>query len=284
MNKIIFDLETTSAEKDTCRIVELAIKQIDETGKVLINKSKRYNPGVPITPAAQEAHGITNEMVKDCPKFEDDAKKLRKIFEDAILIGYNIIVFDIPVLLNEFERAGVDLNLSRQVIDVMKVETALHSRTLSAVFERYTGKKLEDAHSAQADVEGTETVLEYQYKKIKKDDLNLQEILDKAGIPKEFADFSGKLKFNEEGSLYYNFGKHKGLAVLLDNDTKQYANWIINNKEFSNQVKKYLREELNKGTKKQFTHPAPHKEIESFPAIAKKNIDLFSKADDDFPF
>ena len=75
--KVFFDLETTSAEKDSCRIVELAIKQIDDNGKVLISKSKRYNPGVKITPAATEAHGITDEMVKDCPPFSDDAKKLR---------------------------------------------------------------------------------------------------------------------------------------------------------------------------------------------------------------
>lgn len=260
--KVFFDLETTSAEKDTCRIVQLAIKQIDEQGNILINKSKLYNPGVPISPTATEAHGITDDMVKDCPRFADDAKKLKKIFETGTLIGYNIITFDIPVLFNEFERVGVDIDISRDVIDVMRLETAISPRTLGAVYERYTGKKLEGAHDAMNDVEGTAIVLKHQLSKIEKDiDLNqrFDELMEKCSIPKDSADLSGKLKFNENGQLYYTFGKHKGLPVLENSETKQYANWILNNKEFSNQIKKYIREELKKDTKQKFTHKAETK-------------------------
>lgn len=271
MKKVIFDLETTSAERDTCRIVQLAIKQIDEDGKVLINKSKMYNPGVPITPAATETHGITDAMVKKCPSFSDDAKKLRKIFEDAILVGYNLIVFDIPVLLNEFDRAGVEINLSRKVIDVMKLETVLSPRTLGAVYERYTGKKLEGAHNAQADVDGTEIVFEYQMKKIIRDGLNEEELLAKVGVPQDAADFFGKLKYDKDGDLIFNFGKNKDLKVK---DEYHYANWILDN-AFPAQIKKLIREEQQKTTKKEFTHPHPHKTINNLMAVAS----LFKQGD-----
>jgi DNA polymerase-3 subunit epsilon len=246
-----------------------------------------YNPGVPITPSATEAHGITDEMVKGCPRFADDAKKLRKIFEEAILVGYNIIVFDIPVLMYEFDRAGVELNLSRKVIDVMKMETILSPRTLGAVYERYTGKKLEGAHDAQADVDGTEVVLGYQFKKIEKNGLNRDELLEKVGVPQDAADFFGKLKYDDEGDLIYNFGKHKNIKVK---DEHNYANWMLNEK-FPSQVKQLLREELKKSAKNAFTHPAPSKKIETFKHQAQKQINLYSKPedletkpDDDLPF
>lgn len=286
MKQVIFDLETTSAERDKCRIVELAIKCIAEDGSIIVNKSKRYNPGVPITPEATAAHGITNEMVKDYPKFSEDAKKLRKIFEDSTLIGYNLIVFDIPVLLNEFERCGVPLKLSRSVIDVMKVETALSPRTLGAVYERYTGKPLDNAHSANADVDGTEVVLQYQLKKIAKNKLDYDEIMKKAGLAEDAADFFGKLKYDENKNLVFAFGKWKGMAVLLNDDTKQYANWVIGNKEFSGEIKTLLQEELKKATKKQFTHPAPHKPIQGFGGKTKA-VTLFEEPvepEDDLPF
>jgi DNA polymerase III subunit epsilon len=287
MNKVIFDLETTSAEKDKCRIVQLGIKQIAEDGTVLINKSKMYNPGVPITPEAFKAHGITNEMVKDCPRFADDAKKLKKIFEDAILVGYNIMVFDIPVLLNEFDRAGVELNLSRQVIDVMKLEQVLSPRTLGAVYERYTGKKLEGAHDAMNDVEGTAVVLSHQLRKIANDTTlseQYDEIMDKVGVAKDSADFFGKLKYNEAGNLYYTFGKCKGQEVLLNDETKRYAEWIISEKSFASDIKRVLRDELKKSTKKEFTRPKD--EADSFynPPKQKNLFDSNGQVEDDLPF
>jgi len=273
MKTVFFDLETTGAEKDKCRIIQLAIKCIDEEGKVLINKSKLYNPGVPITAAATEAHGLKDEDVKDCPSFYDDCKKLKKIFEDSVLIGYNIIVFDIPVLLYEFDRAGVALNLSRSVIDVMKLETQLSPRTLGAVYERYTGKKLDGAHDAMNDVLGTETVLAYQQAKISKDNLDEAELFQKAGVSADSADFFGKLYYNENKELCFNFGKHKGLTVLQDKDTKQYADWIIG-QAFPSQVKELLKEELKKETKKAFTHTNPIKKQGFFPIAEQPNDDL----------
>src|SRR5882724_3131626 len=138
MKRVIFDCETTGADKATDRIVQLTIKIVDEKGKVVLSKTKIYNPGIPISPAATKTHGITDDMVKNAPTFKEDAPKLKKIFEDSVLVGYNIIQFDIPILMAEFDRAGYDLDLSGEVIDVMRLETALSPRTLSAVYERYT--------------------------------------------------------------------------------------------------------------------------------------------------
>jgi len=267
MNKVYFDLETTSAEKDTCRIIQLAIKQVDEEGKVLISKSKLYKPDTPIAPSATEVHGITNEMVEKCPSFYDDCKKLKKIFEDAILIGYNIIVFDIPVLLYEFDRAGVQLNLSKKVIDVLKLETILSPKTLGAVYERYTGKKLEGAHGALEDVLGTETVLAYQKAKIMKDGLNEDQLLESVGIPKDAADFFGKLKYDEDGDLIFNFGK-KCMGKKVK-DERDYCNWILGEK-FPMQIKQLIRDELAKSNKQQFT-----KQQGFYPVTKKSNDGLF---------
>lgn len=265
MEKLIFDCETTSANRDNARITQLAIKIIDKDGKIILNKAKLYNPQVPIEPSASEITGITDEMVKNCPTFAEDAKKLKKLFENKIIIGYNILVFDIVVILNEFERAGVEVNLSRNFIDVLKIERILHSNTLSSVYERYTGKSLDNAHDAMIDVLATETVLEYQLKQAKKNGLVLEEVLEQGNISPDAADFFGKLKYNENKELCYTFGKHKGLAVNLNTDTKQYANWILGDSQnFPSQVKQLLKDELKKGTKKEFTHPASFKPIQSF--------------------
>lgn len=248
MQSLIFDLETTSADKDS-RIVQMAIRLIDENGKVLINKSKLYNPGIPISKEAFETHGISDMDVAECPSFADDAKKLKKVFEGKILIGYNIIVFDIPVLMNEFDRAGVDVELSGQVIDVMKLETALESRKLAAVYERYTGKPMENAHDAMGDIIATETILQYQLKTIERRKLNEKEIMEVSGLPKGAADYFGKLKYDENGDLIFNFGKKcMGKRVI---DEIQYANWILGEK-FPSQVKKLIREELKKTIKTSF--------------------------------
>jgi hypothetical protein len=120
------------------------------------------------------------------------------------------------------------------------------------VYERYTGKKLDGAHGALVDVMGTETVLAYQKAKIMKDNLDEDALLDSVGVPKDAADFFGKLKYDEDGDLIFNFGKKcPGKKVKNERD---YANWILGEK-FPLQIKQLIRDELKKVTKQQFTHP-----------------------------
>lgn len=251
MKKVIFDIETTGADKTKDRIVQLAIHCYDENGKVLTSKSKLYNPEMPISQAAQDTHGISDKMVKNADKFSDDAKKLKKIFEDSELIGYNIIQFDIPVLMAEFDRAGVSLELSGQVIDVMKLETALNPRTLGAVYKRYTGEEMENAHDAMGDVKATSIILQHQLERIQADEMDLNKMMEAAGIPPGSADFFGKFRYDDEGFLIYNFGKHLNRRILADSDTRKYADWMLG-EAFPGQVKKLIKEELKKDVASQF--------------------------------
>jgi len=262
MKKVIFDIETTGADKAKDRIVQLAIHCFDEDGKVLLSKSKLYNPEMPISQAALDTHGITDKMVKNAPLFSDDAKKLKKIFEDSELIGYNIIQFDIPILMAEFDRVGVELNLSGKVIDVMKLETAVNPRTLGAVYKRYTGEEMENAHDAMSDVKATEIILQYQLEKIREEDFDFDKVMEQCGIPPGAADFFGKLVYDDEGFLVYKFGKHLNKRVLFDAETRQYADWVLEPKQnFPAQVKKLLKDELKKDVAAQFKRPGKGFEV-----------------------
>jgi len=302
MKKVIFDIETTGADKSKDRIVQLAIHCVDDNGKVLLSKSKLYNPEIPISQAAQDTHGITDEKVKNAPLFSDDAKVLKRIFEDSELIGYNIIQFDIPILMAEFDRAGVALDLSGKVVDVMKLETALNPRTLGAVYKRYTGEEIENAHDAMGDVKATEIVLRYQLEKIYGEGFDFDKVIEQAGIPPGSADFFGKFKYDEEGFLVYNFGKHLNLRVLENADTRKYADWMLEPKQsFPAQVKKLLKDELKKDVAAQFKRPGKdykiktasgkfnefhthHKEDKiSFKPGKQSGLD-FDTVDDDLPF
>lgn len=287
MKRCFFDIESTGPDASKDRIVQLAIYLEDEQGNVLLDKSKLYNPKMEISARATEVHKITNEMVQDAPEFAEDARKLKKIFENSVLIVYNGIQFDIPMLMNEFERAGVTLDLSGEVIDVMRLETSLSPRTLSAVYERYTGKPLEDAHDATADVKGTKTVLEHQLAKIKKEKLDKDALLKGCGVPEGSADFFGKLTYLDDGRLAFNFGKHKGLAVLSNDDTKQYATWMTT-QNFPTQVKNLLQEELKKAVAQTFKKKEPKQQ--GFYPMRKqaRSTELFDNTkgavEDDLPF
>jgi len=285
MKKVIFDIETTGADKSKDRIVQLAIHCFDEKGKVLLSKSKLYNPEIPISKAAEDTHHITDKMVKDEPLFSDDAKKLKKIFEDSVLIGYNIIQFDIPILMAEFDRAGVELNLSGEVIDVMRLETALNPRTLGAVYKRYTGEEIENAHDAMGDVKATEIILQHQMTKIKLEDHDLDKMMEACGIPPGSADFFGKFKYDDQGFLVYAFGKHVNHRVLESADTRKYADWMLG-EAFPAQVKKLIKEELKKDVASQFKKAEVKKETPgafSFKGGKQGEMD-FDGPDDDLPF
>lgn len=282
MDKLIFDLETTGNIIAEDRIVELGIKVIGEDGTVKLCKAKRYNPGKPIHPAATDIHGITNDDVKDCPSFKEDAKKLKKLFENKIIITYNGMVFDIPILMMEFDRVGVDVDLSGRFIDVLKNERRISSHALGAVYKKYTGKELENAHNAQADLDATWEILGYHSKLISDDELYED--------TSKMADFFGKLKFDDEGYLIFNFGKAKGKRII---DESRYAGWVIDNNTFPSQVRKLVREEQTKHLFKNTTKKNPDTPAKkAFKESLKKDIKvpkstgyqpLFTD-DDDPPF
>lgn len=225
---VFFDLETTGINISKDRIVEISLLKVHPNGKEEI-KTRRINPEMPIPPQATAIHGITDEDVKDCPTFRQVAKSLADILEGCDIAGFNSSRFDVPMLSEEFLRAGVDFDPSkRKFVDVQIIFHKKEPRTLEAAYRFYCDKELEDAHSAEADTRATYEVLKSQLKHY--DDLEN----DIEFLSKEFSsfnnnvDFAGRMIFDEKGVEVFNFGKHKGKPVSqVLRDEPSYYSWMM---------------------------------------------------------
>ena len=224
-----FDLETTGINVAKDRIVEIAILKVLSNGKEVAYK-KLVNPTIPISPESTSVHGIRDEDVKDEPTFADLAMEINLFLKDCDLAGYNSDRFDIPMLMEEFIRAGVDFDLEeRRLIDVQTIFHLMEQRTLSAAYKFYCKKKLVDAHSAMADVQATFEILKSQldmYPQIKNDIAFISNFTRKNA---KFADLNGRIAFNNKGEEVFNFGKFKGIKVT-EALTKEpgYYHWLMN--------------------------------------------------------
>lgn len=225
---VFFDLETTGINITQDRIVEMSFLKIYPSGKEEV-KSKRINPERPIPKEATAIHGITDEDVKDCPTFKQIAKSLADQLEGCDLAGYNSSRFDVPMLAEEFLRAGIDFDMSkRKFVDVQIIFHKKEQRTLEAAYKFYCDKILENAHSAEADTIATYEVLKSQLDRYP-DLVNEVEALSK-----EFSsfnnnvDFAGRIVLNDKGVEVFNFGKHRGKPVLevFKNEPSYYA-WMM---------------------------------------------------------
>ncbi len=225
---VFFDLETTGINITHDRIVEISFLKVYPNGKEEI-KSRRINPGIPIPPQATAIHGITDDDVKDCPTFKQVARSLADQLEGCDLAGFNSSRFDVPMLAEEFLRAGVDFDMSkRKFVDVQIIFHKKEQRTLEAAYAFYCNKQLENAHSAEADAFATYEVLKSQLDRYP-DLTNDIEILSKEYSSfNNNVDFAGRIIFNEEGVEVFNFGKHKGKPVLeaLKNEPGYYG-WMM---------------------------------------------------------
>jgi DNA polymerase-3 subunit epsilon len=203
-------------------------------------KTIRINPGIPIPEKVSAIHGITDEDVKDAPAFNEVARSLAREFEGCDLAGYNSVKFDIPLLAEEFLRAGVDIDLKRRkFIDVQIIFMKMEPRTLSAAYKFFTGKELTDAHSAAADTKATYEVLQAQldrYQNLENDVAKLAEF----SAHNRNVDFAGRIVLNEEDEEVFNFGKYKGKPVreVLEHDPGYYG-WMMNG-DFPLYTKKVL--------------------------------------------
>ena len=233
---VFFDLETTGINIVKDRIVEISYVKVFPNGKEE-TKTRRINPGMPIPPESTAIHGITDEDVKDCPTFKEIAKSLATQIEGCDLAGYNSNRFDIPMLAEEFLRAGVDIDLNRRkFIDVQTIFHKMEQRTLSAAY-----KSLENAHTAEADTLATYEVLKAQldrYPDLKND----VAFLSQYSCYSNNVDFAGRMVYNDKGEEVINFGKYKGRFVteILKSDPGYYS-WIMNG-DFPLNTKKMLTE------------------------------------------
>ncbi|MFZ5941358.1 MAG: exonuclease domain-containing protein [Bacteroidota bacterium] len=246
---IFFDLETTGINIASDRIVEISYLKIDPNGKET-SRTYQVNPGMPIPKQASDIHGITDEDVKNAPGFNELAKSLAREFEGCDLAGYNSTKFDIPLLAEEFLRAGVDIDLKkRKFIDVQVIFMKMEPRTLSAALKFYCEKELENAHSAESDTRGTYEVLQAQldrYPDLSNDMASLAEF----SSHNRNADFAGRIVLDDNDVEIFNFGKYKGRSVeeVLAQDPGYYG-WMMNG-DFPLYTKKVLTSIKLRGMKK----------------------------------
>ena len=239
------DLETTGVSLSADRIVEIAIIKILPDGSRQV-KRKLINPEMPIPKATSEIHGITDEMVKDAPTFKQAGNEIKMFIENCDLGGYNSNRFDIPILMEEFLRTGMDVDLStRKMIDVQHIFYTMEPRTLTAAYKFFCEKELVEAHSAEADVDATIDVLMAQLKRYKNLGNSVDSILGVIGEDK-IVDYARRFGFDDKGNEIFNFGKHKGRPVKdVLKAEPQYYDWMMRG-DFPLHTKQKLTEILNR--------------------------------------
>lgn len=254
---VFLDIESTGLHVIHDRIIQLALIKYSKDQDEPIEYEVTVNPGREISEESISIHGITPEMVADKPFFKDVAQEVFDFIGDADFAGYNSNRFDVPMLMEELDRAGIPLDMSvRRTIDVMRIFTKMEPRNLGAALKFYADEELENAHDALEDVRATVKVLHGQLGRyadtpfddgdgnITKPVKNDMQALHDFTTDLRFADVTQKLKYDLDGQVVFNFGKYNGQPVgkFLYKD-RQYLGWMLN-KDFSYQVKDIIQKEV----------------------------------------
>lgn len=239
------DLETTGVSLSADRIVEIAVIKLLTDGSRQV-KRKLINPEMPIPQSSSDIHGITDEMVKDAPTFKQVANEVKMFIDGCDLGGYNSNRFDIPILMEEFLRAGLDVDLSkRKMVDVQHIFYTMEPRTLSAAYKFFCQKELVDAHSAEADVSATIDVFLAQLEKYKNLGNTVESVLGVIGEDK-IVDYARRFSYDDKGVEIFNFGKYKGRSVSeVLKAEPQYYDWMMRG-DFPLHTKQKLTEIFNR--------------------------------------
>jgi DNA polymerase-3 subunit epsilon len=235
---VVFDLETTGTSISTDRIVEIAMIKVHADGSTE-EKSRRIHPTIPIPHEVSLIHGIYDDDVKDEPSFKQIGKSLADWLEGCDLAGFNVVHFDLPMLMEEFLRANVEFDIdNRKVVDAQKIFHLMEKRNLTAAYTFYCGKKLENAHSAAADTQATFEVLMSQIERY--DGQDVEDSLgnkigrienDMSAINRlsqnQMIDLAGRMII-KDGVEVFNFGKHrwKPVAEVLKKEPSFY-DWMM---------------------------------------------------------
>jgi DNA polymerase III subunit epsilon len=257
-NLVFFDVETTGLNVIRDRIIQIAIIKFFANGKPEEELKMLINPGIPISEESMAIHGITPKDLANKPTFIEVAQKLYDFIGDADLAGYNSTRFDIPMLMEEFARAGFDFDISkRNLIDVQRIFYKMEPRTLKAALQFYCQEELEDAHDAMEDVRATVKVFKGQLAKYETtdyvdDDKNIiatpikndMDALHDFTNDMKIIDVTQRLKYDHNGVIVFNFGKYINLPVAETvYKDRNYYHWIIE-KDFSIQVKQTVKKLL----------------------------------------
>jgi DNA polymerase III subunit epsilon len=237
------DLETTGLNIASDRIVEIAIIKVNPDQQIQ-KMTMLVNPGVSIPEKVTAIHGIKDSDVEDKPLFDKVAKEIVNFIGNSDLSGYNILKFDLPLLVEEFLRAGVDFELeNRRVIDVQQIFHKMEKRDLAAAYKFYCGKEIKNQHSAEADIDATLSVFNAQLEKYPEISSDISGIYEFLGKPLEQSvDLASRIIMDDNQCEIYNFGKYKGQKVddIFEKDPS-YFNWIQKS-DFPLYTKKKLTE------------------------------------------
>ena len=264
---VIFDLETTGLDLVKDRIIQISYIKVSPNGEEE-RGDQLVNPEKPIDPMITQLTGISNDDVKDKPTFKQLAQTLANKFAGCDFAGYNSNHFDIPLLAEEFLRAGIDFDFSKcRLIDACSIFRKMERRNLAAAYKFYCGRNMEDdfeAHRADQDTEATYRVLMGQLDKYapganedpEKVLDNDKDQLAECSKTNNNVDFAGRIVWGEvkdrngnpvldkDGNPklveVFNFGKHKGLPVadVLHIDPGYYS-WILSG-DFTYNTKQVL--------------------------------------------
>jgi len=210
------------------------------------SRTRLLNPGMPIPAEASAIHGITDEHVRNEPRFAAIARSLFAMLSGSDLAGYNSNNFDIPFLVEEFARCGIEFPEERtRLIDVCTIFKRKEERTLTAAMKFYCDKNHEDAHDAEADVRATREVFHAQLERYQDvGGMTVQQLhayCNREGI----VDYTRRLALNSDGEVVFNFGTHKGKPVTQQLD---YARWMLSG-DFPEGTKMILRKIIDRAGK-----------------------------------
>ena len=245
---VVFDIESTGVNPRQDRIIELSAVKLHPNG-IEDTKTWLLNPTIPIPAETTAIHGITDDIVKDCPTFADAAAEIFEFFEGCDLSGFNADRFDIPCLEEEFARTGRDFGASRRRhVDVQRIYHKMEPRDLTAAVRFYLGRDHVGAHGAEADTRATVEVLKAQmerYPELPK----TTEAMDEYLVPRDplNADRQGMIRWID-GAWCINFGKKKG-ARLVDLLAKErnFLRWIVNG-SLDTEVRQIVNALIERGT------------------------------------
>ncbi len=257
----ILDIETTGTSVTKDRILEIAVIKLHTNGEVE-RKCDVLNPTIPIPPESTIFHGLRDEDVKDKPTFKEVAKEYARFLEGADIGGFSVMKLDIPILVEEFLRCGIEFDYGRKkIIDAQKIFHLMEKRTLKAAYKFYLDKELNDSHSAEADAEATLDVLLAQVERYDGQDVtdssdkkigeirNDMDTLAKISTL-DMVDLAGRMIRNDKGEEIFNFGKHKNKPVLqVFRQEPAYYEWMMNG-DFPMDTKRRLTEIKLRGFKK----------------------------------
>ncbi len=256
---VFFDLEATGLNVVRDRIIQIGMIKYFASGSDPKEYMSLVNPGlVLISEEAYRVHGISSKDLEKAPNFHEIANEVFQFIGNADLAGYNSNRFDLPLLMEEFNRAGLSFDLTgRRTVDIQRIFYKMEPRTLKAALRYYCGEEMENAHDALEDVRATVSVLKGQLEMYKDRDfengdgelvpnpvrMNIKALHDFTNDLR-YADATQKFRYDAEGQVIFNFGKHNGKRVgeFLATD-KNYYHWMLNG-EFSYQVKEIIKREV----------------------------------------